>query len=383
MRKIIISVVAITLLGGAYYAKKHLAESKKAPKQKNEKIIKTVFIETVKNETLPINIEESGNLIAKDKVQLFSEVQGVLEITKKDFRAGVEFNKNETLLKINSDEHFATLQAQKSSLQNLIAAIMPDLQLDYPDSFSKWNSYLKNFNVDTKIQELPKSSSDKEKYFITGKNIYNSYYAIKNLEARLDKYRLTAPFKGILTEVSVTNGSLVRPGQKLGEFISQNIFELRLSVNANLVNNLKKGKKVTLFSIDKESSWQGKVARVNGKIDLVSQTVDVYIEVKGADLREGMYLQAFVAAKEIPDSYEVSRKLLVNNEAVYVLDNDKLKLVAINPVFFNENTVIVKGLTNGTQLISKPVPGAFTGMPVKVYNENVEDSNKKQVNSQI
>jgi hypothetical protein len=32
--------------------------------------------------------------------------------------------------------------------------------------------------------------------------------------------------------------------------------------------------------------------------------------------------------------------------------------------------VVVKGLANGTQLLAKPVPGAYAGMLVKVYTEN-------------
>jgi len=32
--------------------------------------------------------------------------------------------------------------------------------------------------------------------------------------------------------------------------------------------------------------------------------------------------------------------------------------------------MVIKGLTNGSKLLSKPVPGAYNGMLVKVFNEN-------------
>ncbi len=51
-------------------------------------------------------------------------------------------------------------------------------------------------------------SSEKENYFITGRGIVSSYYNLKNLEQRLSKYVISAPFSGILTEALVTEGTL-------------------------------------------------------------------------------------------------------------------------------------------------------------------------------
>ena len=217
MRKVIIVVAGIVLLGIAFLTSNYLKNSKKVPEQKVTKVEKTVFVKEVKNGDVAINISANGNLVAKNKVDIYSEVQGVLQTTGKDFRVGVSYKKGQTLLKINNQEFYASIQSQRSSLQNLIASIMPDIRLDYPDSFESWNTYLKNFDINKTVQPLPAPKSDKEKYFITGRNIYTTFYTIKNLEARLGKYNIRAPFNGVLTEALVTNGTLVRSGQKMGE----------------------------------------------------------------------------------------------------------------------------------------------------------------------
>ncbi|MEX6625354.1 efflux RND transporter periplasmic adaptor subunit [Tenacibaculum salmonis] len=377
MRKLIIVVAGVALLGISFLISNYFKNSKKIPKQKDVKIEKTVFVDEVKNGDIPIIISANGNLVAKNKVAIYSEVQGILQATGKDFRAGVSYQKGQTLLRINSQEFYASIQAQRSSLQNLVASIMPDMRLDYPESFEKWNSYLKNFDINKTTQKLPISSSDKEKYFVTGKNIYTTFYNLKNLEARLNKYNVKAPFKGVLTEVLVTNGTLVRSGQKMGEFIDTSIFELPLSVNSAFADILKVGKIVALYNLEKTKKWEGKVARINSKIEQASQTVQVFIEVKGKDLREGMYATASVPAKTATNAIEINRKLLVENKYVYVVENNNiLDLVPINPVHFNENTVIVKGLKNGIQLVSKPVAGAYIGMPIKVFSETINKSKK-------
>lgn len=369
MRKIIIVLAGIVLLGGAFLISKSLKDSKKTPERKVEDVEKTVFIEEVNNKSIPITITANGALTAKNSVELYSEVQGVLLATGKEFKAGVAYKKGQTLLRINSAEHYATIQAQRSSLQNLIASIMPDLRLDYPDAFQKWNTYLTNFSVDKAVAKLPEATNDKEKYFITGKNIYATYYNIKNLEARLAKYNIRAPFNGILTESLVNNGTLVRAGQKMGAFIDTSIFELSLAVNAEFASILKIGKEVTLQNLEKTQTWKGKVSRINGKIDQTSQTLQIFIDVKGEGLKEGLYLEANVPAKEETNAIEIDRKLLVENKSLFVVKQNILDLVEVNPVYFNENTVVVKGLKNGMQLVAKPVPGAYAGMPVKIFRE--------------
>ncbi|WP_272151524.1 efflux RND transporter periplasmic adaptor subunit [Tenacibaculum aiptasiae] len=376
MRKVIIVVAGIVLLGIAFLTSNYLKNSKKVPEQKVTKVEKTVFVKEVKNGDVAINISANGNLVAKNKVDIYSEVQGVLETTGKDFRVGVSYKKGQILLRINNQEFYASIQSQRSSLQNLIASIMPDMRLDYPDSFESWNTYLKNFDINKTVQPLPTPKSDKEKYFITGRNIYTTFYTIKNLEARLGKYNIRAPFNGVLTEALVTNGTLVRSGQKMGEFIDNSVFELALSVNGGLVDVLEVGKLVALHNLEKTKVWKGKVSRINGKIDQASQTVQVFIEVKGKDLREGMYLEANVPVKSEKEAIEINRKLLVENKAVYVVRNNVLDLVEINPVHFNENTVVIKGLANGEELVNKPVAGAYAGMPVKIFSENKSTAKK-------
>ena len=368
MRKIIIIAAGIVLLLGGFLLKNILSDSKKAPKQSVEKIVKAAFVDTVTNTSIPIHISANGNLVAKNKVQLFSEVQGVLQVTGKEFRPGVTYLKGQTILKINSDEHFANLQAQKSNFQNLIASIMPDIRLDYPNAFKKWSIYLSAFDVKKSIAKLPEPTTEQEKYFITGKNIYTSYYNVKNLEARLIKYNIKAPYNGILTEVTVNTGALVRSGQKMGEFIDPSVFEIELAINASYADILTKGKTVELSNLEKTKSWTGKVTRINGRVDQRTQTLNIYIEVKGEYLHEGMYVEANVPARDEANAYKIPRKLLVDNKAVFVVNNSVLELTEVDIVHFDEDSAIIKGLANATLILSKPIPGAFDGMAVKIFN---------------
>ncbi|MCH3884323.1 efflux RND transporter periplasmic adaptor subunit [Tenacibaculum aquimarinum] len=367
MRKIILSVLGILLIAGAFLLGNYMIENKKKPKPKFNKVIKTVFVKNVINKEIPIVLTASGNLTAKNKIEIYSEVSGVLKPSAKPFKSGTNFYNGQTLLSINSDEFYASLQSQKSNLFNLVTSIMPDLRLDYPNDFKKWESYLQSFDINKTTPKLPEFSSDKEKYFISGRGINTAYYNVKNLEVKLGKYRIRAPFSGILTEALVTPGTLVRVGQKLGEFIDSSVFEMEVSLNAAYADLLKIGNSVSLSNLEKSKNYTGKVVRVNGKVDQVSQTIKAFIQVAHKDLKEGMFLEANLIAKSEKDAIEIPRKLLVDNEAIYTVTNDSiLTLTSVNPVYFGAENVIIKGLDNNTKILTQTLPGAFDGMIVKI-----------------
>ncbi len=370
MRKLIFIILSVVLLVVSFFLAKYLIANKKKVKPSSEKIVNTAYTKTVLNSTIPIKISTTGNLVAKNKIDLYAEVQGVLEISKKDFKPGTHYLKGQTIIKINSNEFNANIKVQKSNLYNAIISIMPDIRLDYTEEYTKWQSYLQNFNINKEIQNLPKHNSEKEKFFISGRGITSAYYNVKNLEAKLNKYTLRAPFNGILTESLVTPGTLIRQGQKIGEFIDPSVYEVSVAVKSEYRDLLEIGKKVELYNLEKTKTWIGNVVRINGKVDASTQTINAFIQVQGKDLKDGQYLEVALHAKSENNAYEVKRKLLINNSKLFIVKDSKLSLTPILKVFENKNSVILKGLKDGTQLLSKPIPGAFEGMLVKVLNEN-------------
>ena len=373
MLKAVRSIIAVLILGIAVLAGYFIATRDKDMPTEITKEVKTVFVETVKNRTIPIVIPANGNLAPKNRLELYAEVQGVFRNSAHDFKPGQAYKRGQTLLNLDSSEYYASVQAAKSELYNLITSIMPDLRLDYPEYFQKWQDYLDGFDINKSTPELPETASDKERYFITGRGIFSSYYNVKNLEQRLGKYRIVAPFSGILTEALVNKGTLVRSGQKLGEFIDTSVYELEVAVSKRFSDLLEIGERVTLEDGNGNRTYEGKVVRVNGRVDQTTQTIKVFIEVQGSDtLKEGMFLQANLDARDEPDAISIPRQLLVDNSQLYIVRDSVLDLVDIQPVYFSDKEVVVKGLDDGTRYISKSVPGAYAGMRVKVL-ENTEN----------
>jgi multidrug efflux pump subunit AcrA (membrane-fusion protein) len=367
MRKIINAILGILLMVGAFFAAKALIASKNRPRPRIDKVVKTVFVDTVTNGKVPIVVKSNGNLTAKNRIQLFAEVQGIFKGSSKPFKEGQAFKKGQVLVRMDASEFYAGVQSQKSNLYNLIAAAMPDIRLDYPDIFSKWQAYINSFDLEKTTPKLPELSTDKERFFINGRGIVPAYYDVKNAEQRLSKYTITAPFNGILTEALVTEGTLVRSGQQLGEFIDPTDYEMEVAVNKSASSFLKVGEEVTLTDLGSQMKWTGKVIRINGKVDQQTQTVSAFVEVKGNNLREGMYLEASLDAREEDNAIEISRNLLSEENQIFVVKDSLLDVMDVQPVYFSDKTVVVKGAKDGEIILKQPVPGAYPGMLVKIY----------------
>jgi multidrug efflux pump subunit AcrA (membrane-fusion protein) len=364
-RKIIGLVLGIIFLSGAFLLSKNLIDNNKRPVVEVPKNVTTVFTQSVTNGEIPIIINANGNLVASRKIELYAEVQGIFKSSKKPFKAGQSYRRGDVLLSIDSQEFYTSLIAQRSTLFDLITGMMPDLKFDYPASFPNWEAYLQKFDLEKDIPTLPEPVTDKEKYFVNGRQVVSTYYNIKNLEERYRKYKISAPFNGMLTESLVNPGTLIRSGQKLGEFVDLTDFELEVNVNAEFMDILKVGENVALTNLAGNKSWIGSVKRVNGRIDQNTQTVQVYIGVKGDGLIEGMYLEANIVARSEVDAIEIPRNLLINESQIFVVEGDQLKLKSVSAVYFTDKTAIIKGLASGTAMLSRPVPGAYEGMLIK------------------
>ncbi len=367
MRNIILTIIGILLIAGSIFVAKKLIDSKTKPKPVANKIVKTVFIDTVQNSTVKIVIPANGSLVAKRRVELYAEVQGIFKPSNKLFKPGQNFSKGEALIRIDASEYYASVQAAKSNLYNSIAAIMPDIRLDFPEMHQKWQGYLNSFDLNKTTPKLPEITSDKENYFITGRGIISNYYNVKNLEQRLAKYNIAAPFSGILTEALVTEGSLIRSGQKLGEFIDPSIYEMEVALSKNYASLLKVGESVSLSNLEHTETYTGTVSRVNGSIDATTQTITAFIEVSNDNLKEGMYLEANLDAKDEPDAIEISRNLMLDNDQIFVVRDSILDVIDVKPIFYSETKVVLKNVPDGTIILEKPVVGAYSGMLVKPF----------------
>ncbi len=365
--KNIMSLVAV--LAGSIAIMFLLMSMKSTPERKAQEDTRVVVAtQEIKNSDIQITVPVMGKISAREKITLFAEVSGILLQSENEFLAGYQFNKGDVMLRINSEESELNLKAQRSNLMTAVAALLPELKFDYPQSYVSWEGYLQDFDINGDTKALPEPLNDRESYFVANKGIARTYYDIKALETRLAKYTIRAPFDGSVTESYIKPGNLVRSGQTLGVFLNPNNYDLEATVGINEIKHISVGDQVKLSSSNSKASWRGTVSRISDGLDVNSQMVKVFITVSGPELREGMYLKGDILTTSSLEGVVLPRKLLESNNTVLEVREGKINRLTVNVVSTRGEQAVITGLPNGTQ-ISLKTQNLQNGTVVRVMED--------------
>ena len=362
-RKWILFISGFLVIAISFQLSKKIIDSNPPPRKRAENKTKDIYIKKVVNGKYQVQIPSEGILQAYKRIRITSRVQGLMRAINPLFKPGQEYQSGQIIVKIEPAEFLANVISQRASLFNLITSILPDLNLDFPESYRIWNEYLKNFDLQKGVPQLPKMD-DKVKLFVSGRGVISSYYSLLNLEKTLSFYTIRAPFNGVLVNANVTEGSLIRPGQELGEFISPGDYELMVALPKSYLSNIEKGAKVKVKSIDTGQDFFGIVSRINSKVNTQTQSVEVFIRIKDKELKEGMYMQAYIDAITFDNVFAIDRGLINGSQELFIVKDNKLTLQKVNPIHYTETLAIVEGLLDGQQIIAQPMIGAYSGMEI-------------------
>ena len=302
---------------------------------------------TVETEATPLQFRAGGRVTSSNRIDIFAEVSGVLQSTAVPFKEGRYFRRGDTLIRIDGGVYRNNLIAQKSSLLNQLTQVMPDVHMEFPSEAGKWERYLSAFSLEQELASLPKSSGEKETYFLAARNIYNLYYSVKSMEATMAKYTLTAPFNGVVAQSMLNPGTLVRNGQQLGVFVNTDRYEVALPMSIENVQLLRVGMTAKLQANGIDGTLSGIVSRINPVVEQSTQTATVYLEVSDARLSDGMYVTAVLEAKESTIAAKIPRTAVDNGGFAYVTSDAGLEQRPVLTISELGEQLVVQGLANG------------------------------------
>ncbi len=372
-RKVIALISILILVFFGIYMFKWLSSFKQNPQKKAPpQAVRYVKAMPVKYGNLPGIIETSGRLRSFDEVVISSEVSGRLEQGDHLFKAGQNFKKGELIANIINEEFTFQLKAQKSNFLKSIASILPDMKVDFPDSYPTWMDFFESIDIDRPLPQIPETTFSKERIFMATKNILNEYYSIKSNEVRYTKYFIYAPYSGSLKEVTLQVGAVVNPGVRLAVFTRNDQYEVEVPVRVQNVNLLKPNMKAELT--DESGNVQdGYISRIGEVINPASNTVSVYVAVKDSKsllLFDGMYLDVKLFGKDVENVMEMSRNAVYNGTEVYVLRDGKLIKKEIRLQKLNNETLYFNGLAPDEVLVVESVTGITGNAIFKALTKN-------------
>jgi membrane fusion protein (multidrug efflux system) len=123
---------------------------------------------------------------------------------------------------------------------------------------------------------------------------------IQLYQAQLKQCTIVAPFSGTVTRLLAKPFASVNIGQPLIEIVNDRKLKVQLNVPSMWLSWLKTGQPFTVQIDETGKAYEAKVQRINGRVDAVSQSIEIEGEVMGnpANLLPGMSgVAAFPAPK--------------------------------------------------------------------------------------
>ncbi len=364
IRKLVISAIGVLFLIATFFLIK--GGDKPANQQVNPSASNQIAVQTVvvKPDTHYQLIPITGRIVPKESIDLFAEVSGVAHYGNHPFKTGQAFSTGELLLAIDTREIEASIRSLRGQFIGTIGQLVPDLKFDYPDAFEAWRNYLNRISISATTPALPEISDAKLKLFLAGRQVYTNYYKLKELEERLTKFKIKAPYNGVLVETKLNRGTLVRVGQKLGVFQQKDSYELEASLPANQLEAIELGQGVQLTDINSGIAYSAVITRINGAVDPLSQMVKVYADIQGESLRSGYYLSGKIMGQAYPNSVKVPLSALVTENSVFVAKDKHAQTKAVIIKHKGNEQAIITGLEVGDHLILDSKNASFNETPI-------------------
>lgn len=328
--------------------------------------LKFVNTETVKLQTYASEIEALGRVNSTQAISVMAEVQGILLSGNLPLKKGTSFTKGQVLFGVNSNDASLLIAARKSNFLTLLANILPDIKVDYPNHYEVWNMFFDNIDMERPLPPIPPLVSAKLKTLLATRNVLSEYYSIRADQVRLSKYTITAPFSGTIVDAFTDVGAIVNPGSPVINIINNSALEVECQVKMDEAKLVKIGAK-TILTDDQDNSWLGKVRRKGQYLNPNTQSVPVFVELVSTEneVFNGMYLLSSIDGDSIPNVFEIPRSALLGNSAeVYVVRDSILIRQNVDVVLLRGEKALIGGVESGEAIVIEPLVNPKDNMKV-------------------
>lgn len=345
-------------------------QPKTIAKKKDTK--KYVNVLKVTNKEHTISLKGHGKVNASTSINISTEVQGKLKSNIK-LKKGTRFTKGQVLFYIENLEVKLALQSKKSGFLTLLTSVLPDLNIDYPESYNNWKIFFEKIDVTKPLPILPNFRTTKEKSFVISKDILRQYYSIKSDEERLNKHTIKAPFSGSIIESYTDEGATVYPNSNIIKILRDGKLEIEIPILSHNIKLIKIGQKVNLK--EKESfDILGKITRVGNYINPTTQTFSAFVEInnkKDISLYNGMYLEAIINCNTQQFATKIPRSAVFDDNFVFTLEGEnKLKKVKVTITTYQDKYVLVSNLKDNTLVVKDAIVNAKEGSKIVILNKS-------------
>lgn len=351
----------------------------------------TVFFTTAQSGEVTLDVVVQGEVRPRTDINLTAEISGKIVRMSDKFVDGGAFNIGDMLVKIEDADYRVAVTSAKARLAQAEEALRREeaearlAQRDYAELGASGESN----ELALRLPQLAQARA-----------FYESAEADLNAaQLNLARTEIKAPFKGRVRTRNAGVGQFVSPGAQIGRIFSTDVAEIRLSLTDNDLAKLglpvafvetkdEKGPPVVLSALlaGKLHQWTARVARTDGAIDPATRQVSAIAVVEdpygaaadaGAPLAMGLFVDARISGRPIPEAIVLPRSALYGRDTVYVIAaENRLEERRVEIVSTDRDTItIVAGVSSNERVVTSPLRGAAPGSIVTPLDPNDANDN--------
>lgn len=334
MKKIIISIVSVTLVGlivfKLYANKQEMKENARLSEVTTDAI--PVQVTKMELKKLVSEVNADGIIQANSDLSILSETQGkVIKVYKEK---GDKVSKGELLAKVESDLLEAQFEAVKANYEK------------FKTDNARFESLLKEEAVTERQMEDVRIG------------LINAEAQYKQVKKQLENTEIRATTNGTIHADYIQEGSFISPGMKLYDVVDVSVLYINVKLSDMNVMRVKVGDEIPLKTeVYTDKVILGKITSIDVKSD-ASLKYGVEIQFRNSGelpLKPGMYATAMFTFNSNGEQFLLDRNALigsVQNPEVYVVNGNKAALKQIRVGKIHGNQIeILDGLQANDQVV--------------------------------
>ena len=313
----------------------------------------------------PARVEATGTTQAARMVSLVPQVAGPVVDVSPKLMPGGRFDEGEVLARIDATPYKAAKAAAEATLAKAELA----LKLEE----GRVQTAQREWQLLGKEGTSPDLAARKLHLAAALADVEAARTALDKAKEDLGRTALRAPFAAIVTSESLELGQVVA-SSPVATLVGTDALWVPVAIPVERIADLEvpgSRARVTheLGNVDVER-W-GEVLQVNGTLDAATRTASVLVRVDQPfegelPLLPGALVTVVIEGKPVADATSIPRSTLHRGDTVWVADGGVLAARTVTALWGDTETVAVRGLQNGDQVVTSHLALPIDGTRVEI-----------------
>lgn len=377
---------------------------------------------TLLSTTAPLEILATGTVFARDRVNIAAQVGGRVTYVHPDFVEGGRITKGETLIRLDrADFKNQVLSAQADLAAQKVGVLQAEQDVEiaraelsqFDARFSRTSAKTDSStatgfrppanlsNAQTKDTSRSVEMKNPERLLATREPQLQSAIAardraeagLSNAELALERTTVSAPFSGLVQSEAVAVGSIISAGQSLGEIVSSDIFEIRVSLSDDdaalipglfAIDDTPVPARVRQILAGQVIEWPANISRVSSVRDSQTRRIDIFLRVENpltsgqvmGDLSDrtapplfiGSLVDVVLSGSPGKPYALINTDFLRSDNLIWLAENEKLKNVQATLITRTDDLAAISfpSLQSRQTLITSDLRAPVEGMALRV-----------------